>query len=172
MYGEVRSESWLTIRLARNFLLQETDFVMLSDCQLSDELKALYATYRQKLRDLPDLFADQELNMVKFPISPEAYNNFYIDANPDVEYLASEDQWIALSNFFYTNFRDKMARYLMVRDVTDRFYMNSYIKQMKENPVATGLVGTPWHIQHQNLDSIKASLDDLISKIDNGEDVT
>ena len=51
MYGEVRTESWLSIRLARNFLLAETDYVFCSDVTISDEKKAMYQTYRQKLRE-------------------------------------------------------------------------------------------------------------------------
>ena len=174
MYGEVRSESWLSIRLARNFLLQETDFIFtVSDAPaISDEKKEMYRTYRQKLRDLPATFADFNLSQVKFPMSPEAFEAVYKVNNPDAVYLDTEDQWTALSAFFFAQFRDKMARYLCVRDLTDRLYNSAFIEALKTNPVAIGVEGTPWSNQHQNLDSIKASLDDLISRIDNGEDVT
>ena len=172
MYGEVRSETWFTVRLARNFLLQETDFAMLSDSPLSDEVKALYTTYRQKLRDLPALFADvTDVKTIKFPMSPDAFVNVYKVNNPDAVYLDTEDQWTLPAHFFYTQFKDKMVRYLMVRDITDRMYTDAMIRAMRENPVALGVEGTPWSNQHQNLDSIKRSLDDLISRIDNGEDV-
>ena len=52
MYNEQKQVSPLTVRLARNFLLDETDWAMVSDCGLSEEDKALYVKYRQKLRDL------------------------------------------------------------------------------------------------------------------------
>lgn len=105
MYGEVSSESWLSIRLARNFLLQETDFVFAcSDVNLPEEKKENYALYRQKLRDLPNLFADVPPNEVKFPMSPEAFTAIYKENHPGEEYLSSEDQWITLGSFFFTSF--------------------------------------------------------------------
>ena len=172
MYGEVRTETWFTVRLARNFLLQETDFALLPDSPLSDDMKALYTTYRAKLRDLPALFADiEDIKTIKFPMSPDAFVNVYKVNNPDAVYLDTEDQWTLPAHFFYTQFKDKMVKYLMVRDITDRMYTDAMIRAMRENPVALGIEGTPWSNQHQNLDSIKRSLDDLISRIDNGEDV-
>lgn len=169
MYGEVRSESWLSIRLARNFLLQETDFIFtVSDAPSIDaEKKEMYKTYRQKLRDLPATFANNAPTEVKFPMSPEAFEAVYKANNPDAVYLDTEDQWTALSNFFFTQFRDKMSRYLCVRDLTDRLYNNAFIDALKTNPVAmSGINTTPWSNEHQNLDSIKASLDILLKKLE------
>ena len=169
MYGEVRSESWLSIRLARNFLLQETDFIFtVSDAPSIDaEKKEMYKTYRQKLRDLPATFANNAPTEVKFPMSPEAFEAVYKPNNPGAVYLNTEDQWTALSNFFFTQFRDKMSRYLCVRDLTDRLYNNAFIDALKTNPVAmSGINTTPWSNEHQNLDSIKASLDILLKKLE------
>lgn len=169
MYGEVRSESWLSIRLARNFLLQETDFIFtVSDAPtVSDEKKEMYKTYRGKLRDLPATFANNAPTEVKFPMSPEAFEAVYKVNNPDAVYLDTEDQWIALSNFFFSQFRDKMARYLCVRDLTDRLYNTAFIEALQTQPIAMeGINKTPWSSQHQNLDSIKASLDVLLAKLE------
>ena len=169
MYGEVRSESWLSIRLARNFLLQETDFIFtVSDAPtVTDEKKEMYKTYRQKLRDLPATFANNAPTEVKFPMSPEAFEAVYKASNPSAVYLDTEDQWTALSNFFFTQFRDKMSRYLCVRDLTDRLYNSAFIEALKTNPIAmSGVNTTPWSNQHQNLDSIKASLDVLLAKLE------
>ena len=70
MYSVQKQVSPLTVRLARNFLLDETDWAMVSDCGLSAEDKALYTKYRQKLRDLT---ASNEFSTdveeTKFPIS-------------------------------------------------------------------------------------------------------
>ena len=98
MYGEVRSESWLSIRLARNFLLQETDFIFtVSDAPSIDaEKKEMYKTYRQKLRDLPATFANNAPTEVKFPMSPEAFEAVYKANNPSAVYLDTEDQWTCL----------------------------------------------------------------------------
>jgi hypothetical protein len=166
MYGEVRTESWLSIRLARNFLLQETDYIFCSDVTIDADLKAEYQTYRQKLRDLPSQFADVAPNEVKFPISPESFHAVYEVNNPGVEYLSTEDQWTALGSFFFTQFRDKMARYLSVRDITDRMYNARFLEALRTNPVGMG--GTAWSVDHQNLDSIKEQLDLLLDKLDDG----
>ena len=45
---------WLWFRQQRNQLLQETDYLALSDSTLTDEMR----TYRQALRDLPANTAD------------------------------------------------------------------------------------------------------------------
>jgi len=167
MYGEVRTESWLSIRLARNFLLAETDYIFCSDVTISDEKKAMYQTYRQKLRELPSTFADVEVSAVKFPMSPEAFEAVYKVNHPDAVYLEHEDQWLALSSFFFTQFRDKMARYLCVRDLTDKIYTEAFIAAAKSTPVK--MQGTAWDVEHDNLDSIKSQLDTLLEKLDNGE---
>ena len=52
MYAKQATITPLSVRLARNFLLDESDWVMCSDCPLSADDKALYTTYRTKLRDL------------------------------------------------------------------------------------------------------------------------
>ena len=127
----------------------------------------MYKTYRQKLRDLPATFANNAPTEVKFPMSPEAFEAVYKANNPSAVYLDTEDQWTALSNFFFTQFRDKMSRYLCVRDLTDRLYNNAFIDALKTNPVAmSGINTTPWSNEHQNLDSIKASLDILLKKLE------
>ena len=168
MYGEVRSESWLSIRLARNFLLQETDFIFtVSDAPtVSDEKKEMYKTYRQKLREIPQIFKDNAPTEVKFPMSPEGFDAVYKANNPSAVYLDTEDQWIALSNFFFAQFRDKMARYLCVRDLTDRLYNNAFIEALKATPVAMeGINHTAWSDDHENLDALKKSVDDLMAKL-------
>ncbi|MGC6523603.1 MAG: phage tail assembly chaperone [Flavobacteriaceae bacterium] len=168
MYGEVRSESWLSIRLARNFLLQETDFIFtVSDAPtVSDEKKEMYKTYRQKLREIPQIFKDNAPTEVKFPMSPEGFDAVYKANNPSAVYLDTEDQWIALSNFFFSQFRDKMARYLCVRDLTDRLYNNAFIEALKATPVAMeGINHTAWGEDHENLDALKKSVDDLMAKL-------
>ena len=166
MYGEVRSESWMTIRLARNFLLQECDYIFCSDVTVSEEMKAMYVLYRQKLRDLPQTYSNADPKSVRFPLSPYAYQNAYKPANPNNGYLETEDQWNALSSFFLSKFTEKMAAYLSVRDVSDHFYMHNYIQAMKETPVGDG--GATWVSDHENLDSIKAKLDELLDTLDGG----
>ena len=166
MYGEVRTESWLSIRLARNFLLSESDYIFCSDVTVSDETKEMYRTYRQKLRDLPATFKDVEPKSVRFPLSPDAYINAYQPANPDNAYLETEDQWNSLSSFFLTKFREKMAAYLSVKEISDHYYMHNYVSAMKNTPVGDG--SATWVSDHENLDSIKAKLDELLDTLDGG----
>jgi hypothetical protein len=167
IYGETRTESWLSIRLARNFLLSETDYIFCSDVTIADDKKAMYQTYRQKLRELPSTFADTPVSEVKFPMSPEAWEAVYKVNNPDAVYLETEDQWLALGSFFFTQFRDKMARYLCVRDLTDTIYTQAFIEASRRTPVAMG--GTAWAVDHNNLDTIKAQLDTLLERLDGEE---
>jgi hypothetical protein len=58
-----------TVRAQRNALLTACDWTQLSDSPLSDKTKALWATYRQELRDVPeqDGFPDE----VTWPEEPE-----------------------------------------------------------------------------------------------------
>ena len=93
MYAKTSSVSPLTIRLARNFLLSETDWALAPDSQLNDADKAKYITYRQKLRDITDQTEfSTNADIVKFPISPEFYSKVYSVDFPDVDYLTTDNQ--------------------------------------------------------------------------------
>ena len=87
MYAKQATITPLSVRLARNFLLDESDWVMCSDCPLSADDKALYATYRTKLRDLTGT-AEFSGNAegTKFPISPESvsYTHLTLPTNREV----------------------------------------------------------------------------------------
>lgn len=61
-------EKWSKIRRERNGLLAKTDWTQFADSPLSDELKAIYQTYRQALRDLPNQYANAD--DVVFPERP------------------------------------------------------------------------------------------------------
>ena len=55
------------LRFERNQLLQETDYLALSDNTMSEEIK----TYRQELRDITNgLTTEEEVKAVKFPTKP------------------------------------------------------------------------------------------------------
>lgn len=45
------------IRVQRDGLLQQSDWTQLSDNKLTETQKALWVTYRQQLRDMPQTFA-------------------------------------------------------------------------------------------------------------------
>ena len=54
---------WSTIRGERDRLLIQSDWTQLVDCPLSSEQKALWITYRQDLRDVPQTQTDP-LNII------------------------------------------------------------------------------------------------------------
>ena len=59
------------LRVKRNQLLNECEWVVNNDNQLSDDKKTEWKTYRQKLRDLTkDLTTEAEVNAVSFPTEP------------------------------------------------------------------------------------------------------
>ena len=64
------------LRSERNFLLQICDWTQMSDCQLTNNKKTEWATYRQALRDLPStaspsLDENDNLTNVTWPTKPE-----------------------------------------------------------------------------------------------------
>ena len=65
-------ESWEEIRAVRNLMLENTDQkTMLPDGPEKDA----WETYRQKLRDIPQDYADVEVHTVPHPDSPEEIRN-------------------------------------------------------------------------------------------------
>ncbi len=51
--ARIDSEAAASVRVQRDKLIAESDWTQLTDCQLSDSVKAEWVTYRQALRDLP-----------------------------------------------------------------------------------------------------------------------
>ena len=132
MYSVQKQVSPLTVRLARNFLLDETDWVMVSDCGLSAEDKALYTKYRQKLRDLTatDEFAS-DVEGTKFPISPDFFKKLYSPEYPDEEYLETPTQFLPLGKHYLKQFRDRIAQYLVLKSLTEKNYFETLISEYK-----------------------------------------
>tara|TARA_R110002012_G_scaffold263750_2_gene446964 strand:+ start:1594 stop:1974 length:381 start_codon:yes stop_codon:yes gene_type:complete len=61
-------EAFQMIRMERNQKLSETDWAVLPDSALSDELKADITNYRKQLRDLPS--TDSDPTNIVFPKNP------------------------------------------------------------------------------------------------------
>lgn len=59
---------WDVMRAERNKRLTECDWTQLIDSPLSVEQKAVYASYRQTLRDLPENITD--INNIQWPVKP------------------------------------------------------------------------------------------------------
>mgnify|MGYP001217982699 FL=1 len=130
MYAKTASVSPLTIRLSRNFLLDETDWAMTTDAPLTDEEKARYTAYRQKLRDITEQVEfSTDPESVKFPISPEFYAKIYLQDYPGVEYLATDDQMLPLARHQLKLFREKIANYLVIKSITESNYFNALLTE-------------------------------------------
>lgn len=63
------SKTWDDIRRKRDALLTASDWTQVPDNGLSDEVKAEWKVYRQKLRDVPDTFKTPDA--VVWPATPE-----------------------------------------------------------------------------------------------------
>lgn len=61
-------EKWEAIRLKRDKLLTQTDFIMLPDSPYTDAERQAWATFRQQLRDLPDSVGNPD--DVVWPVAP------------------------------------------------------------------------------------------------------
>ena len=63
---------WTVVKDRRYGLLTASDWTQSADSPLSDSKKAEWATYRQKLRDLPETYSGEtELSKIVFPTPPE-----------------------------------------------------------------------------------------------------
>jgi hypothetical protein len=59
---------WISIRSRRNELLKDCDWTQIADSPLNQTLKQEWATYRQELRDLPEVYSNP--NDVVWPTEP------------------------------------------------------------------------------------------------------
>lgn len=66
--------AWDNLRAQRDALIAVTDWVMLPDAKLSEELKANVMTYRQTLRDITNTAAAADT--ITFPMSPLVESEF------------------------------------------------------------------------------------------------
>ena len=170
MHAASSQVSWLTVRLARNFLLDETDHVFVSDSPYSDEDKEMYRLYRQKLRDLPAAVASSDAIDVKFPISPRYFKSIWLDKNPDATYLTSDDQFVELTSHYLTTFREKIASYLISRSITEGVMFNSFYDALRKAGVVydnpTVLAKTDVTMTADERAKVTEVLEDLLRKVE------
>lgn len=138
-YYESKQVSWYSIRLCRNFLLDDTDWVFAGDSPISEEEKELWKTYRQALRDIPQEDSYIEAHDVMFPISPYDWEKFYKPEKPDEPYLGSKDQYLKLSAYFVSNFKERIIQNLMMKQqVMNPLNYKNYRDAMANLPVYQG----------------------------------
>ena len=130
VYAKTSTVSWLSVRLSRNFLLTETDWVFVEDSGVSADDKELYKKYRKKLRDLPSDTATTDAAQVKFPINPSYYKNVILQKDASAEYLETADQFIALASTYFQTFKEKITSYLMVSGITEGLYNKTFLDDL------------------------------------------
>ena len=138
MYAKANSISPISIRLARDFLLSETDWVYIEDSPVDATTKAQYTVYRQKLRDITNTTEfSTNVEGTKFPISPEFYNRIYKgeELNAGKDYLATDDQFLPLAAHYLKRYRDRMAHYLLTKSWTERSFFNTLIAEYNASKV-------------------------------------
>ena len=142
MYSKQKAVTPFSVRLARNFLLDETDWTQLPDAPIDADLKAQYTLYRTKLRELTDSteFTNDTEN-TKFPISPEFYNKIHKVDFPTEDYLATADQFIEMGKHRLKKFRDKIAYFLTLKSETDKTYFNDML--VEYDKIKTDRIETP-----------------------------
>lgn len=135
-YYRANEISWFGIRLVRNFLLEDSDWVFIGDSQVSDEDKELWKVYRQALRDVPQVDEYVEPDDVKFPISPQDWKTFYRLENPTEKYLETQNQYLKLSGYFISHYKEKVVQYLLIKQsVMSPLNYKSYAERMSSLPV-------------------------------------
>ena len=166
MYAKARAGSPLSVRLARDFLLTETDWVMVSDSPIDADTKAQYTLYRQKLRDIPATTEfSTNVEETKFPISPDFYNKIYKTEteNAGKDYLATDDQFLPLGIHYLKRYRDRMAHYLLTKSFTERSYFDRFLSEYQSSK--EGYNGAKAF--DYTLDEKKAFLDKLLAECQN-----
>jgi hypothetical protein len=134
-YYDSKTVSWYGIRLARNFLLQDCDWITLSDSSLTEEEKELWKKYRQALRNVPQESGSEEAIDVLFPITPEDWKMYYKEHKPDEGYLESVDQYMKLAGHHITNMKERIFQYLMMKQsVMNPLNYKNYRDKMAELP--------------------------------------
>ncbi|MBA63362.1 MAG: hypothetical protein CMJ76_13475 [Planctomycetaceae bacterium] len=121
--------SWEKCKLMRNFLLHDSDYVMMPDSPVTDgDEKALWEKYRQHLRDIPANPSFATAYDVKFPITPkeylareaaEALPQPIVDKHGDFgkgsSYMESEYHFWKPTESTLQKWRQRMAFYMLLR---------------------------------------------------------
>ena len=162
MYSKQKAVTPLSVRLARNFLLDETDWTQLPDAPIDADTKAQYTLYRTKLRELTESteFSTDTEN-TKFPIAPEFYNKIYKVDFPTEDYLTTAGQFIEMGKHRLKKFKDKIAYFLTLKSETDATYFNDLLTQYEAFKTMEEKGNTN---MNPNLDDNKAFLEKIIKE--------
>jgi len=136
-YADTKTVSWFGVRLVRNFLLEDSDWIFAGDSPITDEdTLAKWRTYRAALRSIPQTDEYTEAIDVKFPISPDDFDRYYSPLRPTEAYLGTSDQYLRLSGYFIMHFKERMIQYLLIKQsLTNPMHYKAYRDQMSKLPV-------------------------------------
>jgi len=133
MYSKQKAVTPFSVRLARNFLLDETDWTQLADAPIDADTKAQYTLYRTKLRELTESTEfSTETAATKFPIAPEFYNKIYKVDFPTEAYLQTDGQFMEMGAHRLKKFREKISYFLTLKSETDATYFNDLLTQYEK----------------------------------------
>ena len=168
VYAKTSAVSWLSVRLSRNFLLSETDWVFVEDSGVSADDKELYKTYRKKLRDLPSDTATTDAAQVKFPINPSYYKNVILQKDASAVYLDTTDQFVTLASTYFQTFKEKITSYLMVSGITEGLYNKSFLDELLKAGVVYNKDETvpDTTLTQEERDAVAAGLEKLLKQLD------
>ena len=100
-------------------MLDESDWSQTLDAPINDEQKAQWATYRQKLRDIPqEQEGDTHPNDVKFPVTPTKFatlleENTWVDESAATDpYLDNMEHFFKLNQTVYKKFVTRLVTYM------------------------------------------------------------
>lgn len=161
---EASNVSWFGIRLVRQFLLEDSDWVFLPDSNVSEEEKELWMKYRQALRDIPQIDTYVEPTDVLFPLSPKDYLVFYKPENPDEDYLSTPSQYLKLSGYFVSTFKERVVQYLLIKQsILSPLNYKSYTDKMRA-------IDAPALDSETFIDGVLASIQQEIDQESGGEE--
>ena len=172
VYAKTSAVSWLSVRLSRNFLLSETDWVFVEDSGVSADDKELYKKYRKKLRDIPSDTATTDPVGVKFPINPSYYKNVILQKDANAVYLDTADQFITLASTYFNTFKEKITSYLIVSELTEGLYNKSFLDELsKAGVVYSKDDPNQGHVEDktytaEEIATTKSYIEDLLKKIE------
>lgn len=148
-YAKDNIVNWNKLVIIRKFLLMDSDWSQVPDSPLSDEQKAQWIAYRQKLRDIPQEFNGFPAAEVKFPITPTKYAE-RVAAGDTEEYLANDKQhFFLLNQSVYQKYTNRILTYLSI---------SIAVKNIDDMPVSK--------VYDSNTET---NLDAILESIENGE---
>lgn len=119
IYAKDNMVNWNKLKMMRKFLLMDCDWTQAPDSPLTDEVKAQWVVYRQKLRDIPSDQKGVPAVEVEFPITPSKYATRVADGDTE-EYLAdTKHHYFYLNQAVLKKYTDRILTYLSISIAVD-----------------------------------------------------